>query len=108
MKGYRLSQAIETWYFPHGQLWQTVTKIVQGFRSKKILLRTEVVVIHLYQNAGKKKYLLKMPSWPVKPKLGEDSGMRRELPLLVASVFSIRLSLSTIIYSTGRRTKLAL
>lgn len=39
MKGYRLFQDIETWHFPCSLPWQTLTKIVQGFRNKKEILQ---------------------------------------------------------------------
>lgn len=73
----------------HDRHWPRLCK---DLGIKKKYSRTVVVMVHSYWKAGK-KYLLKMPCRPVKPKLGKDSGMRRELPLLVASVLSIRLSL---------------
>lgn len=84
-----------------------LTKFVQGFRNKNNAPGLRLWW-SIHTKMQEKKYLQKMPSWPMKTKLGKESGMRRELPLLVASVFSIRLGLSTPIYSTGRRTKLAL
>lgn len=110
MKGFSLFQGIEAWHFPqkiscHDRQWPRLCKDL-GIKKS----RTEVMMVCSDWSAGK-KHLLKMPSWQLKPNLRKDSAMRRELPLLVAYVFSIKMSLSSPTpssYSAGRNTKLAL